>query len=154
MRKLLISLLLIAVLLTATLSASAATWKVIQVTASGANVRREPGDSEIIGILKKGTKILSTEKTNRAYYKIVMKNGDTGYVFRDLVKEIASADSRQIYKTAKKVSVLKKPEKTAAVARKLPAGEYVQVLEQTKGWARVKTMSGKTGYVKAKALTK
>ena len=154
MRKLMISLLLILALFAAALSASAATWKVIQVTASGANVRKAPGDSEIIGILKKGTKILSTEKANRAYYKIVMKNGDTGYVFRDLVKEIASADSRQVYRTAKKVSMLKKPDKNAAVARRLPAGEYVQVLEQTKGWVRVKTLNGKTGYVKAKALTK
>lgn len=143
-----------ALILLSIISASAATWTVMKVTVDGARVRKSAGDSDILLSLKKGTRIISTGKANKAYYKVITPDGQTGYIFRDHVEAIVSADSEKLYKTTTAVNLRKKASISSGRVKKLSAGEYVQVISTADGWSHVKTLDGKKGYVNTSYLAK
>ena len=153
-RKLIVSLLLIVVLTLPTLSASAAKWTYMKVIVQDARVRKSPGPSDIITSLDKGTKVISTARANKAYYKIIAPDGRVGYIFRDHVKALGSADSGKVYKTTGKVNLRRKPRAGSTLIKTLKAGTYVKVLSVSGGWTHVKTVDGKKGYVRSDLLKK
>ena len=146
-RKTILCLALIMALTVALISASAATWTIMKVTVDGARVRKSAGNSDVVASLKKGTRVISTGKASQAYYKIMMLNGKTGYIFRDHVEKLGTVDSTQLYKTTQKVNLRRKASKAASRVKKLAAGEYVMVISVADGWAHVKTIDGKRGYL-------
>ena len=153
-RKTILCLALIVTLTVALISASAATWTIMKVTVDGARVRKSAGNSDIVTTLRKGTKVISTGKANQSYFKIMTLGGKTGYIFRDHVEKLGTVDSTQLYKTTQKVNLRRKASKTASRVKKLGAGEYVMVISVADGWAHVKTIDGKRGYVNETYLKK
>lgn len=153
-RKLFLSLLLIIVLTLPALSASAAKWTYMKVIVQDARVRKGPGAYEIITSLDKGTKVISTGRANKSYYRIITPGGQIGYIFRDHVKALASADSSKIYKTTAKVNLRRKARAGSTLVKTLKAGTYVKVLSVSGGWTHVKTADGKKGYVRSDLLKK
>lgn len=151
-KKLILCLFLAVALLTS--AASAANWTFMKVVVQDARVRKSPGDSDIITSLDKGTKVIATARPNKSYYKILMQNGQTGYIFRDHVQATATADSSKVYKTTTRVNLRRHARVSSALVRTLKAHTYVKVLSRSGGWARVQTASGKKGYVRADYLKK
>ena len=153
-RKLFLSLLLIVVLLMSTLTASAAKWRYMKVVVQDARVRKGPGASDIITSLDKGTKVICTARANKAYYKIITPGGHTGYIFRDHVKVIASADSSKVYVTTAKANLRRNARAGSTLIKTLKAGTFVKVLSVSGGWTHVKTVGGKKGYIRSDLLKK
>ena len=152
MKKLI--LLLCLLILTLTTTSFATTWNIMQVTVSGARMRKGPGNYDIISTLHKGTKVLSMQKANKAYYKILTQDGKVGYVFRDHVEKIGSVNSDRIYKTTESVVLRKQPNVKSSRVKSLSGGQLVYVQGTDGEWACVKTVKGKTGYVKVEYLGK
>ena len=98
--------------------------------------------------------MISTGKASQSYYKIMTLGGKVGYIFRDHVEKLGTVDSTQLYKTTQKVNLRRKASKTASRVKKLAAGEYVMVISVADGWAHVKTIDGKRGYVNESYLKK
>ena len=151
-KKLILCLLVILSL--AVSAASAATYTYMKVIVQDARVRKGPGDSDIITSLDKGTKVLSTGMANKSYYKIKLSSGKTGYIFRDHVKKIASADASKVYQTTARVNLRRNPRVGSTLVKTLKKGAYVKVLSTAGGWTHVKTTDGKKGYVKSSLLKK
>ena len=153
-RKLIVSLLLIVVLTLPTLSASAAKWTYMKVIVQDARVRKSPGPSDIITSLDKGTNVISTGRANKSYYRIITPGGQIGYIFRDHVKVIASADSSKVYVTTARANLRRNARAGSTLIKTLKAGTYVKVLSVSGGWTHVKTVEGKKGYVRSDLLKK
>ena len=151
-KKLILCLILAIAMLTS--AASAAKWTFMKVVVQDARVRKGPGDSDIITSLDKGTKVIATARPNKSYYKIIMPNGQTGYIFRDHVTSTGSADSSRVYKTTTRVNMRRHARARSTLIKTLKAGTYVKVLSRSGGWARIQTASGKKGYVRADYLKK
>lgn len=151
-KKLILCLLLCIVLLTS--AASAAQWTFMKVVVQDARVRKGPGDSDIITSLDKGTKVIAVARPNKSYYKVKMKDGSTGYIFRDHLKSMASADSSKVYKTTARVNLRRHARARSSLVKTLRSGTYVKLISKSGGWAHIQTADGKKGYLRADYLKK
>lgn len=152
MKRFLLCLVLIMALLLSVFSAAAEKWTYMKVIVQDARVRKGPGASDIITSLDKGTKVISTGKANKAYYKIMLPSGTTGYIFRDHVQALGSAEASKVYKTTARVNLRRYARAGSTLVKTLKAGTYVQVLSTSGGWTRIKTSDGKKGYVRSDYL--
>ena len=153
MRKLFLCIVLIFSLAIAPALASSS-YKVMKVVVSGANIRKGPGNYDVMDMLKRDSRVLLLDKTTHAYYKIMTTKGEIGYIFRDHVVEIGSVSKKEIYKAVDKVNVRRKPSAHSGRVDKLIGGELVRVVSTENGWSQVMTLRGKTGYVMSEYLTK
>ena len=138
----------------APISASASgTAKILKVNTG--SYLRDPSDYyNIIGNVKKGTKVLWTGKTKKAFYLVTTTDGKTGYIYKDYLDEYGAVSKSQIYVTKSSARVYKKNSTDSKVVSKLGSGKYVLVYATKGGWAYVKTTSGKGGYMKTSSLKK
>ena len=150
-------ILLIASMLVAPVSASAASKSavmILSVTVDGARLREGPtGDYEVITSLDKGTKVFYAGKKKFAFCYVCTSHGVKGYIYKDYLAPYGAAYKNQIYYAAAKTKVYKKAGKSSGVTT-LSKGQHVIVYEVQNDWAYIKTMSGKGGFVKASALRK
>ena len=153
-----LAILLVASMMLAPMSASAASKKTVQilkVTVEGARLRKGPSSSyDIITSLKNGAKVfyLGTEKDH--FYKVRTDHGVTGYIFRDYLKSYGACYRDQVYYATKRAKVYKKPSVRSSGKTKLSKGQHVIVYQVQGSWAYIKTLGGTGGYVKKSLLKK
>lgn len=134
--------------------ASSKTTKVMTINVDGARLRSGPGNYSVIKSLKKGTKVLYSGKKTNAFCLVKLSDGTSGYVFRDFLSEYGAVSSSKVYRTTQKAKVYKKPSTSSSKVVTLSKNAFVMVYATKSGWAYVKTVSGKGGYMKLSALTK
>ena len=134
-------------------SAYAKTSKILKVN-TGSNLR-DPNDyRNVVGHVKKGAKVLWNGKTKKAFYLVTTSSGKTGYIYKSYLSEYGAVNKSQIYVTKSSCRIYKKNSTSSKTVAKLSAGKYVLVYATQKGWAYVKTTSGKGGFMKTSNLRK
>jgi len=139
----------------APISASASVVRIMKVNVNGARLRTGPGESSILKpSLKKGERVFYWGKHANAFYYVRTSTGRVGYVYKRYLTSYGAVNSSQIYYAAGKVNVYKKTSTGARRVTKLSNRQHVIVYEARGGWAYIKTLSGKGGYVKMSSLRK
>ena len=128
--------------------------KILKVNVDGARLRVRSGDKlvEQNYSLSKGERVFFAGKTYRSAYYVCTSSGKKGYVYKKFLSSYGAVNTKQVYRVTKSAGLYKKAGsgKKATVSK----GKYVMVYEVRGGWAYVKTVSGKGGYMKTSCLTK
>ncbi len=153
-------LILIAILAAMTvlpLSASAKSGVVyiLSCNTSGARVHStassEDEGHEVLGSLKKGTKVLYLGKS-KSMYRVTSEYGKTGYVYSKYLSYYGAATRTSIYRATAKIKVYSKANTKSKGVTKLVKGQIIIVTATRGKWAKIQTIGGKTGYVKKAKL--
>ena len=146
---------LILVLTLAPLSALAAsrTAKILKVNVDKARMR-ESATGEIITTLNKGTKVLYLNRTDGAYCKVCTTDGTTGYVYKSFLSNYGAVRADQVYVTKATTTLYRKSGSSLRKSSTVKEGVYMLVYKTNGSWAQVKSMTGKSGYVRLSALSK
>lgn len=150
--KSIVCVLLIVSMLAASMPAFAASSVVRIVKVNVSNARLRDTDGSVITNLKKGTKLLYWGEKSDAMYKVVTSNGKTGYVYGQYLSTYGAMKLNKVYITTAATTLYKRSGSSLRTAGKLPAGKYVMVYQTAGGWAYIKTMTGKSAYVKTENL--
>lgn len=157
--KMILCLVLVASMLIAPMSASAATRtkvQILKVTVDGARIRKGPSSAyDVITSVKKGSKVFYLNKTKKSFCYVRSSYGVVGYMYKGFLKAYGVAYKDQIYYCKNKSTKLyKKAATSSSKLATIKRGQHL-IVYQTKGkWAYVKTLGGKGGYVKKSALKK
>ena len=146
---------LVLVLTLAPLSALAATKtaKILKVNVDKARMR-ESSSGEIITTLNKGTKVLYLNKNDGAYCKVCTTDGETGYVYKGFLSSYGAVRANQVYVTKGSTTLYKRSGNSLRKSSTIKEGVYVLVYKTNGSWAQVKSMTGKSGYMKLSSLKK
>ena len=146
---------LILVLTLAPLSALAAsrTAKILKVNVDKARMR-ESSSGEIITTLDKGTKVLYLNRTDGAYCKVCTTNGTTGYVYKSFLSSYGAVRADQVYVTKASTTLYRRSGNSLRKSSTVKEGVYMLVYKTNGSWAQVKSMTGKSGYMKLSSLKK
>ena len=154
----LLSVLLVASMLIAPLSASAASKKtvqIMQVTVDGARVRSGPGSSyDVVTSVKNGAKVFYLGKEKSSFYYVRTDHGVKGYMYKGFLKSYGACYPSQVYYATKRAKVYKKASSGSSKKTTLTKGQHVIVYQVKGNWAYIKTLGGTGGYVKKSALKK
>ena len=134
-------------------TAYAKTSKIMKVN-TGSNLRDPDDYQHIVGHVKKGTKVLWNGKTKKAFCLVTTSSGKTGYIYKGYLNEYGAVNTSQVYVTKSSCRIYKKNSTSSKSVAKLSKGKYVLVYATQKGWAYVKTTSGKGGFMKTSDLRK
>ena len=152
-------LVLIATMVIAPFSASAASKKVVyilKITVDGARLRKGPSSAyDVITSLPKDSRVFYLNKMQGAFAYVYTENGQKGFVYKGFLKAYGAAELDQVYySTGDGVRVYKRANTGADRVTTLDKYQHV-VVYQTKGnWAYVKTLRGKGGFVQVSNLKK
>lgn len=153
--KSILCLALILVLTLAPLSAFAATKtaKILKINVDQARLRTGASGA-IITTLDKGTKVLYLNKTDGAYCKVCTTDGETGYVYKRFLSSYGAVRADQVYVTKASTTLYKRSGNSLRKSSTIKEGVYVLVYKTNGSWAQVKSMTGKSGYMKLSSLKK
>ena len=145
----------ILVLVLAPMSGVAATKtaKILKINVDQARMRTG-ASGEIITTLARGTKVLYLNRTDGAYCKVCTTNGTTGYVYKGFLSSYGSVRADQVYVTTGSTTLYKLSGNSLRKSSTLKSGTYMLVYKTNGNWAYVKSMSGKSGYVKLSSIRK
>ena len=158
--SLILCIVLIASMLILPTNALAASKKqvvqILKVTVDGARVREGPSSEYgVVTSVKKGGKVFYLGTTKDAFCYVKTSSGDVGYVYRGFLKAYGAVGRDQIYYCkSKSATVYKKSGKSLKKSGKLYKKQHVIVYEVRGKWAYIKSLSGKSGYVRKSALAK
>ena len=146
---------LILVLTLAPLSALAAsrTAKILKVNVDKARMR-ESATGEIITTLNKGTKVLYLNRTDGAYCKVCTTDGTTGYVYKSFLSNYGAVRADQVYVTKASTTLYRRSGNSLRKSSTVKEDVYMLVYKTNGSWTQVKSMTGKSGYVRLSALSK
>ena len=155
--KSIICSLLIVVLLSAPMSALAASkvaylLRVSVPSTKGTYIRNS--SSEIIGSLKNGTRVLYWGNKRGQMLKVMGPNGSTGYVYQGHLKTYGAMGKKQVYLTKGSTGLYKRAGGSMKKSGSIGKNRPVFVYNNVGGWSLVKSMTGKTAYIKTSALRK
>lgn len=157
LKSILCSLLIVA-LLTAPMSALAASKKVyilkVSVSGSTGSLVRSKQGGEVIGSLRNGTKVLYWGEKSGQMLKIMASNGRTGYVYQGNLKNYGALNRKQFYVTKNAAKLYKRSGSSLKKAGSIKKGVPVFVYTTNNGWAYIRNMSGAAAYIKTSDLTK
>lgn len=111
-------------------------------------------NSSVITTLRKGTKVLYWGVKSNAFMKVATSSGKVGYVYRNFLSVYGAIRKNQIYVTNTPATIYKKSGSKLKSFAKVSSGKYLMVVAQNSVWAYVRTMTGKSGYIKSSALSK
>ena len=148
-------LLLILVLVLAPMSGVAATKtaKILKINVDQARMRTG-ASGEIITTLARGTKVLYLNRTDGAFCKVCTTDGTTGYVYKGFLSSYGSVRADQVYVTKGSTTLYKLSGNSLRKSSTLKGGVYVLVYKSNGNWAYVKSMTGRSGYVRLSALSR
>ncbi|MDY5221595.1 MAG: SH3 domain-containing protein [Aristaeellaceae bacterium] len=133
--------------------ASTKTAKILKINVDQARMRTG-ASGEIITTLAQGTKVLYLNRTDGAYCKVCTTNGTTGYVYKGFLSSYGSVRADQVYVTTGSTTLYKLSGNSLRKSSTLKSGTYMLVYKTNGNWAYVKSMSGKSGYVKLSSIRK
>ena len=144
---------LIAILALAPVGALAAsTVQIYIVNITGARLRTGPNRSTVVTSLKKGQRVVYAGKHDGAMYYVRTAGGKTGYIYKEYLKAYGAATRSQIFKTTRRTAMYKN--RGSGHLRTLGKGTTVIVYQRKGQWAYIKTLRGKSGYVKLSNIKK
>ena len=142
---------LVSTVLTPFTAYASSTAKILKVN-TGAYLRDPSDYSNVIGTIKKGTKVLWMGKTKNSFYLIQTTEGKKGYIFKDYLSAYGAVKKKQVYVTKSSSKIYKSMSTSSGTVAKVGSGRVVLVYETKNGWAFVRTTSGKGGYMKTSVL--
>lgn len=148
-----VSLLLIVAMFAIPMSASAASVARI-MKVNGDWVRMRDKDGTQIARLRKGTKVLYWGVKDGAMYKVMTSSGKTGYVYGSYLTTYGAMKKNQVYVTTASTKMYKTSGNKLVGNGTLAKGKYVLVYKTSGDWAYIKTMTGKSAFVKKATLAK
>ena len=153
--KSIICMVMVIILTLAPLSglAAAKTAKILKVNVDKARMRTG-ASGEIITKLDKGTKVLYLNKKDGAYCKVCTTSGLTGYVYAPFLSSYGAVRADQVYVTKDTTTLYKRSGNSLRKSSTLKGGVYMMVYKTNGSWAQVKSMTGKSGYVKLSNIKK
>lgn len=153
-----VSALLVASMLIAPMSASAASKKtvqILQVTVDGARLRKGPSSSyDVVTSVKNGGKVFYLGKEKSSFYYVRTDHGAQGYMYKGFLKSYGACYKDQVYYVTKKTKAYKKASTHSSSKATLSKGQHVIVYQVKGNWAYIKTLGGTGGYVKKNVLKK
>ena len=148
-----LSLILVLVLAPMSGVAATKTAKILKINVDQARLRTGASGA-IITTLDKGTKVLYLNKTDGAYCKVCTTDGETGYVYKRFLSSYGAVRADQVYVTRGSTTLYKRSGNSLRKSSTIKEGVYVLVYKTNGNWAYVKSMSGKSGYVKLSSIRK
>lgn len=147
--KALVCAVLVATLALAPLSAMAAGVSgILIVNADSARLRSASDKSVVVAKLKKGTRVVYAGKHLGDMYLVRTSSGQVGYIWKQYLSAYGAAASKQVCRIKSTTAVYKnhkgKPKKIGSIG----AGTTVIVYEVRGSWAYIKTLGGKSCYIK------
>ena len=153
--KFVVCMMLIAAMLAAPMSASAASMAhIMKINVSDARLRVAPGDTEIIAKLRRSTKVLYWGVEDDNYCKIATLDGEVGYVFEDYLSHYGTVKQSMVYTNDSKISLYKKSGDSLKKSGSISADQLILVYKTSGDWAQIKTITGKSGYCNLSSLNK
>ena len=148
-----LSLILVLVLAPMSGVAATKTAKILKINVDQARMRTG-ASGEIITTLARGTKVLYLNRTDGAFCKVCTTDGTTGYVYKGFLSSYGSVRADQVYVTTGSTTLYKLSGNSLRKSSTLKSGTYMLVYKTNGNWAYVKSMSGKSGYVKLSSIRK
>ena len=133
--------------------ASTKTAKILKINVDQARMRTG-ASGEIITTLARGTKVLYLNRTDGAFCKVCTTDGTTGYVYKGFLSSYGSVRADQVYVTKGSTTLYKLSGNSLRKSSTLKGGVYVLVYKSNGNWAYVKSMTGRSGYVRLSALSR
>lgn len=129
-----------------TLSSLFTAWKG-SVTASSLRIRSGPSKGyDAVSTISKGT-ILSVLGESGDWYYVELSNGTKGYASKDYIQKGSGAKTCTITVKDGTLNVRKGPGKNYEIVTTVKNGEVVTLTDDSSSWYKIKTQSGKEGYV-------
>lgn len=115
---------------------------------------RAPADEggEVIGRLRKGTKLLYWGSSDGSMCKVLNSKGDIGYVYKDYLSTYGAMKKSSVCVTTDSTKLYKLSGGSLKGNGSLAKGKFVVVYKTSGNWAYVKTMSGKSAYCRTSTL--
>ena len=148
-----LSLILVLVLAPMSGVAATKTAKILKINVDQARMRTG-ASGEIITTLAQGTKVLYLNRTDGAYCKVCTTNGTTGYVYKGFLSSYGAVRSNQVYVTKGSTTLYKRSGNSLRKSSTIKEGVYMLVYKTNGSWAQVKSMTGKSGYVRLSGIKK
>ncbi|MGM9970557.1 MAG: SH3 domain-containing protein [Anaeroplasma sp.] len=149
-KKIIIVLLIITCFFITSSKASASSYNIKAgiVTTSGGNlnVRSNPSTSaSIIGKIKNSNYLTIIRQEGSWYYVEYLEN-NFGYVHKDYIN-VTSSNAMQVKTQGGNLNVRSGPSTSYSIIESISNNDYVIVLQNSSGWAKVLFEGNKTGYV-------
>ena len=145
--------LLAAVLVIGPLGASAASniIMILKTTVDGGRLREGPSSAyNVITSLPQTTKVFYWGDKSAAFCKVRTANGQEGYIYEGFLTPYGMVRLDQVFYASSTTNVYKSPGGSRIGA--LGQGEHVLVFKAQNGWAFIKTLSGRAGFVQLSNL--
>ena len=148
------ALLMVSTVLAPVSASASGIVKILKVNVDGARLRARVNGKlvEQNFSLKKGERVFFAGKTYRSAYYVCTSSGKKGYVYKKFLSSYGAVNTKQVYRVTKTAGLYKKV--GSGKKTNISKGKYVMVYEVRGGWAYVKTVSGKGGFMKTSCLSK
>ncbi len=143
---------MIVAMLAAQVSALASNAYLLKVNGVGSYVRSETGEK--IGSLRKGTRVLYWGHKKGQMLKVMIASGKIGYVYQGNLDTYGAMNAKQLYMTDSPTKLYKRVGSSMKAKGSVGKGVPLIVYRSVNGWAMVKSLAGKTAYVKTSNLKK
>lgn len=158
-RKILKALVCLVMIISCTMAPIAATAAkpayILKVSADYARMRKGPyGTYDIITTLRKGTKVLYGGENSGAFCKVYTTNGKSGYVYKSYLSTYGAVKKSNIYRTKSSAGFYKRSGNSLKKSGTVSKNQFVLVYKKNGDWAFVKSLTGKSGYMKLSSLKK
>jgi len=129
--------------------------KIMKVNVQGARLRKGPTSKyDVITSLGKGDCVFYLEKTKTAFKYVRSSTGKIGYVYEGFLNDYGACKLSQVYYVTGTTKLCDRPKEISNRVDTLEKKEHVIVYKTRGGWAFVKTLQGKGGYVRLSRLRK
>jgi len=126
---------------------------ILKVSADYARMRKGPyGSYDIIGTLRKGTKVLYGGQNAGEFCKVYTTNGRSGYVYRKYLTTYGAVKKNNIFMTKVKAPFYKRSGSSLKRSGSVAKNQFVLVYKRNGDWVYVKSLSGRGGYMKLSHL--
>lgn len=147
--KAIICMFLILATVATPISASASSMAyIMKVNAYDVRMREEAGDSEVVAKFDKGDKVVYWGEREGSYYKVGTASGETGYIYKDYLSAYGTVKKSMLYYTDERTDFYRKSGSSLRRNGSLSADVLLIAFQRNGDWAYVKTLGGKSGFVK------
>ena len=108
----------------------------------------------VIGRLKNGTKVLYWGHSVGQMMLVMTANGKSGFVHKGNLRTYGAMNTKQLYVTKNASAVYRRSGSSMHRVGSVSKGLPVVVYRTNGGWAYIRNLSGKSGYIKTSDLKK
>ena len=128
---------------------------ILRVNADYARMRTGPyGNYDIVTTLRKGTKVLYGGQYSGEFCKVYTTGGQSGYVYRKYLSSYGAVKKSNIYRTKSAAAFYTRSGSSLKKVGTVPKNQFVLIYKKNGNWAYVKSLTGKSGYMKLSTLKK